>query len=132
MKIIASMWQFALDNPALLVLPACALVITLVLLRLKKRYIEDGFIFGRRATPPPHEPLSTDVLPSQVLGENQVDLEVALRTIHNLAATEDDSGYEYWYEVGRLLKRAATMQAEIDSLRRELLECRARLSKSSS
>jgi hypothetical protein len=61
--------------------------------------------------------------------DNQIDLEVALRTIHELAVAEGDLGYAYWYEVGRLLRHAAGMQAEIDMLSKELERCRARLAK---
>ena len=61
--------------------------------------------------------------------DNQIDLEVALRKIHELAMADGDLGYAYWYEVGRLLQRAAGMQAEIDMLRKELERCRARLAK---
>ncbi|PJO68800.1 hypothetical protein CWD92_30660 [Burkholderia thailandensis] len=38
-------------------------------------------------------------------------------------------GYEYWYKVGQLLRRAAQMQTEIVTLARELEQCRARLAK---
>lgn len=61
--------------------------------------------------------------------DNRLDLEVALRKIHELALADGDLGYAYWYEVGRLLQRAAEMQAEIDVLSKELECCRARLAK---
>lgn len=35
--------------------------------------------------------------------ENHIDLEIALRKIHELAMAEGDLGYAYWYEAGRLL-----------------------------
>jgi hypothetical protein len=57
--------------------------------------------------------------------ENNLDLEVALRKIHELAMADGDVGYAYWYEVGQLLRRAAGMQAEIDLLKKELELCRA-------
>ncbi|CAJ3387493.1 Uncharacterised protein [Burkholderia pseudomallei] len=57
--------------------------------------------------------------------ENQIDLEIALRTIHEWALAEGDLGYEYWHQVGQLLRRAAEMQAKIDALSRELEQCRA-------
>ena len=57
--------------------------------------------------------------------ENHIDLEIALRKIHELAMAEGDLGYAYWYEVGRLLQRAANMQAEIALLCKELERCRA-------
>lgn len=61
--------------------------------------------------------------------DNRIDLEVALRKIHELALADGDLGYAYWHEVGRLLQRAAYMQAEIDALSKELECCRARLAK---
>lgn len=57
--------------------------------------------------------------------ENHIELEIALRKIHELAMVDGDLGYAYWYKVGQLLQRAAGMQAEIDSLNRELERCRA-------
>lgn len=57
---------------------------------------------------------------------NQIDLEIALRKIHELALADGDLGYAYWYQVGQLLRRAGGMQAEIDSLSKELELCRAR------
>jgi hypothetical protein len=57
--------------------------------------------------------------------ENHIELEIALRKIHELAMQDGDLGYAYWHKVGHLLQRAASMQAEIDSLRRELEQCRA-------
>lgn len=61
--------------------------------------------------------------------DNQIDLKVAFEKIHELAMADGDLGYAYWYEVGRLLRRAAGMQAEIDMLSKELERCRARLAK---
>jgi hypothetical protein len=60
-----------------------------------------------------------------MLSENNLDLEIALRKIHELSMADGDLGYEYWYAVGQLLRRAAGMQAEIDSLTKELERCRA-------
>lgn len=59
--------------------------------------------------------------------ENNLDLEIALRKIYELSMTDGDLGYAYWYEVGRLLRRAAGMQAEIDLLSKELQRCHAML-----
>lgn len=61
--------------------------------------------------------------------ENQIDLEIALTKFHELGLADGDLGYEYWYRVGQLLKRAAGMQSEIDALSRELEKCRAKQSK---
>jgi hypothetical protein len=63
--------------------------------------------------------------------DNQIDLDVALRKIHELAMEDGDLGCAYWNEVGRLLRRAADMQSEIDVLSKELELCRARLATTS-
>lgn len=57
--------------------------------------------------------------------ENQIDLGIALRKLNELALADGDLGYEYWYRIAQLLRRAASMQSEIDSLSRELEKCRA-------
>ncbi|MCI3207139.1 hypothetical protein DBA20_19510 [Pandoraea capi] len=57
--------------------------------------------------------------------ENQIALDIALRKFHELGLADGDLGYEYWYRVAQLLKRAAGMQSEIDALSRELEKCRA-------
>jgi hypothetical protein len=62
-----------------------------------------------------------------MLSENKLDLEIALRKIHELSMADGDLGYAYWYEVGQLLQRAAGMQAEIDVLAKELERCRGML-----
>jgi hypothetical protein len=61
--------------------------------------------------------------------ENSIELDVALRKIHELALDDGDLGYAYWHEVARLLRRAADMQGEIDALSKELELCRAKLAK---
>lgn len=61
--------------------------------------------------------------------ENQIDLNIALRKIHELAMADGDLGYAYWYKVGQLLRRAAEMQSELDMLAEELKECRAQFAK---
>lgn len=64
-----------------------------------------------------------------MLSENNLDLEIALRKIHELSMADGDLGGEYWYAVGQLLRRAGSMQAEIDSLAKELERCRAMLTR---
>ena len=59
--------------------------------------------------------------------DDQLDLDIALRKIHELALAEGDLGYAYWYQIGKLLRHAADMQAKIDGLSEELELCRARL-----
>jgi hypothetical protein len=61
--------------------------------------------------------------------DNRIDLDVALRKLHELALADGDLGYEYWDQVGQLLRRAASMQSHIDALSRELEVCRAQLDK---
>lgn len=58
--------------------------------------------------------------------ENQVDLEIALRKLHELALADGDLGYEYWHRIALLLKRAAGMESEIEALSQELEKCRAK------
>lgn len=56
---------------------------------------------------------------------NEIDLEIALRALHELALQEGDQGYAYWHRISQLLREAVTMQSEIDRLTRELAACRA-------
>ena len=67
-----------------------------------------------------------------MLSESSLDVDIALRKIHELAMSDGDLGYAYWYEVGQLLRRAAGMQGEIDSLTKELERCRAMLARRAS
>jgi hypothetical protein len=57
--------------------------------------------------------------------DKRIDLEIALRKLHELGLEDGDLGYAYWYEVAQLLKRAAGMQAQIDALSEELEKLRA-------
>lgn len=61
--------------------------------------------------------------------EHEIDLDIALRKIHELAIADGDIGYAYWYQIGQLLKRSADMQIEIYVLSKELENCRAKLEK---
>ncbi|KXU96516.1 hypothetical protein CR51_22830 [Caballeronia megalochromosomata] len=61
--------------------------------------------------------------------EGQLDLSVAISTIQELSLAEGELRYTYWQRVGQLLQRADGMQAQIDSLSRELELCRAGLRK---
>ncbi|WP_247361998.1 hypothetical protein [Ralstonia pseudosolanacearum] len=58
--------------------------------------------------------------------ENQIDLDIALRKLHELALEDGDLGYEYWHRIARLLTRAASMESEIEALSHELEKCRAK------
>ena len=57
----------------------------------------------------------------------KIDLDIALRKIHELAMDGGDLGYEYWHEVGRLLCLGESMQIELNMLRIKLELCRKRL-----
>ncbi|MFL9908353.1 hypothetical protein [Paraburkholderia sp. RL17-337-BIB-A] len=114
---------FALSNSALLVVPAVAFVLSLVMLRIKKRYLNEGILFGCKPIAERDRCASKEG--NEMNSGTDIDLEIALRTFHRLGLEGGDLGYEYWHAVGQLLKRAAGMQMEIDSLSRELERCRA-------
>lgn len=61
--------------------------------------------------------------------ENPIDLDIALRKLHELALADGDLGYEYWHRVAQLLKRAASMESEIETLSQELEKRRAKRGK---
>jgi hypothetical protein len=117
-------WTFALRNPMLLLIPAGGALLSIFVLRIKKRYVNDGVLFRRL-------PVSPDDCRPSPTGEsnmpvgNQIDLDLALRETHELALASGDAGHAYWCEVGQLLRRAAGMQAQIDALSGELERCRA-------
>lgn len=62
---------------------------------------------------------------TMMTSENQIDLKVALGKLHELALEDGDLGYEYWHRVAQLLRRAASMESEIEALSQELEKCRA-------
>ncbi|MBC8642746.1 hypothetical protein IAG25_38770 [Caballeronia sp. EK] len=129
MKTIEAIWQFALDNPALLVLPACAFILTLLLLRIKNRYINEGILFRR--SPRQHARRPADSAEEdEVERDTSIDLAIALRKFEELGMEDGGSGFAYWHEVGELLIQAADMHMEIERLRREVERCRAMLAKS--
>ncbi|MFM0009097.1 hypothetical protein [Paraburkholderia sediminicola] len=115
---------FTLSNPALLVVPALAFALRLVMLRIKKRYVNEGILLRRKpATERDH--CAAKSVGNEMNADNDIDLEIALRTFHQLGLEGGDLGYEYWHAVGKLLKRAAVMQAQIDALSKELEQWRA-------
>lgn len=117
---------FALNNPALLVVPAVAFALSLVMLRIKKRYVNEGILFMRKPdTARDHCALRQG---NEMNADNDIDLEIALRKFHELGLADGDLGYAYWHAVGQLLKRAAGMQAQIDALSKELEQSRAKRS----
>ena len=122
-------WTFALNNPHLLYVLAIGFILSLIVIRIKRRYVEEGVWFRRFPAGSRDRPTTNSVEEDKMPSENQIDLSVALCKIHELALAEGDLGYAYWYRVGQLLQRADGMQAQIDSLSRELELCRARLRK---
>jgi hypothetical protein len=118
-----AIWQFALRNPAFFVVPACGFVLALLVLRVKKRYVNEGVLF-RRMPATERDYRASKSGEDEMNSDNHIDLEIALRTFHRLGLEGGDLGYEYWHAVGQLLKRAAGLQEEIDSLSRELEQCR--------
>ncbi|WP_227747200.1 hypothetical protein [Paraburkholderia franconis] len=116
---------FTLSHLELLVVPAVGFILSLVIVRIKRRYIKEGVLFGYLPT------TERERCPSKSAGvemnsDNHIDIEIALRKFHELGLEEGDLGYAYWHEVGQRLKRAAGMQAQIDALSKELEQCRAR------
>lgn len=122
-------WAFALRNPELLYVPAAGFILSLVVIRMKKRYVNEGRLFRRSPATRRDYVTSNTVEEDDMLSENHIDLTIALNKIHELAMADGDLGYAYWYRVGQLLKRSADMQAEIDSLSKELRRYRAKLPK---
>ncbi|WP_244146603.1 hypothetical protein [Paraburkholderia sp. BCC1876] len=115
---------FALSNPALLVVPAVAFVLSLVMLRIEKRYLNEGILLTRKpATERDHR--ASKSAGNDMNAGNEIDIEIALRKFHELGLADGDLGYAYWHAVGQLVKRAAGMQAQIDALSVELEQSRA-------
>jgi hypothetical protein len=123
-----AIWQFALRNTALLVVPACGFVLTLLVLRVKKRYVNEGILF-RRSTRQRDDSAAKSTHEDEMKLDRALDLTIALRTFDQLSLENEGLRYTYWNEVGQLLKRATAMQAQIDELSKDLEQCRARLSK---
>jgi uncharacterized membrane protein len=114
---------FAVNSSALLVVPAVAFVLSLVMLHIKRRYVNGGILFGCKATAERDRRASKEG--NEMNSGTDIDLEIALRKFHELGLADGDLGYAYWYKVGQLLKRAAGMQAQIDALSEELEQLRA-------
>lgn len=51
----------------------------------------------------------------------ELDLSIALRTLHELALQEGDLGREYWQQVSKLLRSIPTLQERIRLLEKELV-----------
>ncbi|WP_371881744.1 hypothetical protein [Caballeronia sp. S22] len=117
--------EIVLRNPPILYVPALGVVLALMVLRIQKRYVNQGYIFRRSTTSSSeHHPSLT--AEDNMSTENELDLEIALRKIHELALADGDLGHEYWRQVGQLLRRAADMQSQIDALNKELELCHAK------
>jgi hypothetical protein len=128
-KLIEQIWTFALRNPALLVIAAISLVLSLLVVRIKTRYVNEGVLFCWSSSARSESERMNTVELEDMPTDNALDLTIALEKIHELAVAEGEPGYEYWYMVGKLLKRANGMQAEIDALSKELERCRTMLPK---
>jgi hypothetical protein len=64
---------FALSNPTLLVVPALALAFSLVMLRIKKRYVNEGLLLRR--TPAAERDHSASKSGEEVMSaDNNIDL----------------------------------------------------------
>jgi hypothetical protein len=122
-------WIFALNNPHLLYVPAVGFILSIIVIRIKRRYVEEGVLFRRSPGQARHRPTIDSVGEHKIPSENEIDLSIALGKLHELAEGAGDLEHAYWYRVSQLLKRADRMQAQIDSLRKELELCRARLRK---
>jgi len=122
-------WTSALNNPHLLYVPAVGFILSLIVIRIKKRYMEQGILFGRGPGHARDRPTTDSVGEYKMPSENEIDLSIALSELHELAVGRGDLEHAYWYKVGQLLQRANGMQVQIDSLSRELELCRARLRK---
>ncbi|CAD6538867.1 hypothetical protein [Paraburkholderia metrosideri] len=123
-----AIWQFALRNPALLVVPACGFVLALLVMHVKKRYVNEGMWF-RRSPRPCDDSTSKPAEQNEMMPDRPFDLTIALRTFEQLGLEDGGQRYAYWNEVGQLLKRATGMQAKISALRNALEHCLARLRK---
>lgn len=51
----------------------------------------------------------------------EIDLDLALRTLHTLALEDGDLGYAYWTSIAALLKDASAMRERIKDLEREIV-----------
>ena len=114
---------FAFNGPALQVVPAFGFVLSLVMLRIKKRCVNERILFGCKATAERDRRASKEG--DEMDSGTDIDLAIALRRFRELGLADGDLGYAYWDKVAQLLKRAAGMQAQIDTLISELEQCRA-------
>ena len=117
--------EIVIQNLPLLYVPALCAFLTLVVLRIKKRYVKHGYVFRRSASSFRKHHLSFTA-ESNMPTENEIDLDIALKKFHELGLEGGDLGYAYWYKVGQLLQRAAGMQVQIDALSKELELCQAK------
>jgi hypothetical protein len=86
-----AIWQFALKYPAFLVVAACGFVLSLVILRIKRRYVKEGVLFRRSASRERvHHPSETGS--GETSANNSVDLEIAVRKFHDLGLEDGDLG----------------------------------------
>ncbi|MFP3587056.1 hypothetical protein SCB29_25815 [Paraburkholderia sp. SIMBA_055] len=119
---------FSLNNYGLLVITAASAVLTFAVLCINKRYVNEGVVFQRLRDKEHGQP-ALNGTEGELRVESHIDLDIALRKLHQLGLDDGDLGYAYWHEVAQLLKQAAGMQSRIHELSKELEQCRARLSK---
>lgn len=57
---------------------------------------------------------------------DDIDLDLALRTLHALSLKDGDLGYAYWTSIAALLKDASAMRERIRQLEREVVQLAAK------
>jgi hypothetical protein len=123
--VVKEFLDIARQNAALLYVPALGAVLALLILRIKKRYVHQGYIFRRSAASLREHHLSSTA-ESNMPTENELDLSIALQKFHELGLEDGDLGYAYWHQVGQLLRGAVGMQVQIDAISKELELCQAK------
>ncbi len=58
--------------------------------------------------------------------DEDIDLDLALRTLHALALEDGDLGYAYWTSIATLLKDASAMRERIRELELEVVRLTAK------
>ena len=61
--------------------------------------------------------------------DEEIDLDLALRTLHALGLEDGDLGYAYWYSIASLLKDAPQMKRRIVQLEQRVAELESRAAK---
>lgn len=87
---------FALEYPALLVVPACGFVASLVIVRIKRRYIQEGRLFWRSSAAAHHAAREGDAAPSPE-GAHDDALKGSVQLRENLATMEREIADQVWF-----------------------------------